>query len=121
MDTWSTSLEAQHEAERIAFDAKQEKARRDANLKLETARDARINAEHEQRERERKAQEIAEVQRRIEVNFFKNNPGASPEHYAKLKDRLLEEHQIAQARVSPVEREVAALMERSPAGYRGTW
>src|SRR5215218_7060566 len=99
--TMVLSLEQQHAQEMAELASRQREAREEVERAARERRDAELDAAEAARTKARQEQEAADLEARIRTNFFANNPGATPEQYAKVKDRLIEEHQIAMARTDP--------------------
>ena len=91
------------------------------NDRLGEERDARLQAEADAKDKQRRDAEEAALKDRLSRSYRLNNPNSDDAEFDKLYPRIREEHLIQQARRDPVADEVAAQKNAMPAGFAGTW
>ena len=114
------TLENQQIQERAVLESKHREEREQAERTARAAHDARLAAEQEAQAKERREAEEAALMDRLRTNFFAANANATDDDWTKAKDRIKEDHMIAQSRIDPVEVEAGALVASRPNDYR-TW
>ncbi len=119
--TWAETLEAQHEKEQIALAARHAEARRKANEKLEHEHEAARKAEEAERAKVHRDRAEEELTERLRRRFHAANANASAQDFANALPTLRAAAMTEAAAVDPVEHEVAVLLARTPAEFRGVW